>query len=218
MMSTEWVAAQMGAGIYAEPLERACIWGGMVTAREKAHFLGQVAHESGGFTATTESMDYAANRLVAVFGAHRFPPERATQYGRTSTHPADQQAIANLVYGGDWGRRNLGNTAPGDGWRFRGHGLTQLTGRDNFRRASLALFGDDRLVDHPALVLAPRTSALVAAWYWVDKGLGPWARRDDVLAVSRGVNLGNPMSTGTPNGMADRRHQTYRALALFEAL
>ena len=78
--------------------------------------------------------------------AGRITEAQAQRYGRTDNRPADQQAIANIVYGGAWGKKNLGNTEPDDGWRFRGRGLIQLTGRDNYRRCSRALFGDERLL------------------------------------------------------------------------
>lgn len=220
MVSTETVVSRMApAGVrFAQAIEAACIEFGITTERQKAHFIGQLAHESGDFRQLVESFNYAADRLVPVFGASRITEQEAQRYGRTDTRPANQEAIANIVYGGAWGRRNLGNTEIGDGWRFRGRGLIQLTGRDNYRRCSRALFGDERLLRDPDQLAEPATAARAAAWYWKDKGLGPWADMDDVLAVSRGVNLGNPRSPSRPNGIEDRAAKTTKAKRLFAEL
>jgi putative chitinase len=90
--------------------------------------------ESGGYTRLVENLNYAADKLVGVFGAKRITQQQADQYGRNSSHPANQEAIANIVYGGDWGKANLGNTVQGDGWKFRGRGLKQITGRENYQK------------------------------------------------------------------------------------
>lgn len=220
MVSTETVVTRMApAGArFAKAIEAACIEFGITSERQKAHFIGQVAHETDGFRVLSENLNYAADRLVAVFGAHRITQAQAAKVGRTDKRAADQQAIANIVYGGAWGRKNLGNTEPNDGWDFRGQGLIQLTGRDNVLRCSRALFGDDRMVRNPGMLLEPETAARAAAWYWRDKGLGSWADMDDVLAVSRGVNLGNPRSSGTPHGLEDRSAKTRLARQLFAGL
>lgn len=220
MVSTETVVSRMApAGVrFAKAIEDACIEFGITTERQKAHFVGQLAHESGDFRQVIESLNYAAERLVPKFGAHRITEPQAMRYGRTPDRPADQEAIANLVYGGAWGKKNLGNTERGDGWRFRGRGLIQLTGRDNYRRCSIALFGTERLLREPELLSDPVTAARAAGWYWQNKGLGPWADMDDVLAVSRGVNLGNPRSPGRPKGIEDRAAKTAQAKRLFADL
>lgn len=220
MVSTETVVSRMAhAGArFAKPIEDACIEWGIQSEKDKAHHIGQLAHESADFTTVTESLNYAADRLVPVFGAHRITAAQAARYGRTDTRPADQPAIANIVYGGAWGKKNLGNTEPDDGWRFRGRGLIQLTGRDNYRRCSRALFGDERLLREPELLADPVVAARAAGWYWKDKGLSPWANLDDVLAVSRGVNLGNPRSDKTPKGLEDRAAKTTKAKRLFAEL
>lgn len=220
-MSTEVVAVRMGAGDYALPLERAALWAGMEKALERAHFLGQFAHESGGFRpAVAENLNYSAKRMAEVWSsryatpetrllpvAQRQPTDRARQLAA-----AGPEAIANDVYGG-----RMGNVFPGDGWRYRGRG-PQLTGRDNYTRASRALYGDDRLVVDPDLVLRADVAAGVAAWYWRDNHIQPWALADDVLAVSRAINLGNPRSAATPIGMPDRIARTEQAKRLFAEL
>lgn len=92
-------------------------------------------------TATTESLNYSTTALRAKFSRERISLADADRYGRTKKRAANQSAIANLIYGGAWGLRNLGNKLAGDGWRFIGRGLVQLTGRRNYE-----LFG---LSDNP---------------------------------------------------------------------
>lgn len=170
-MSTETVAARMGAGIYAKPLEDACIRFGIDTTLRKAHFLAQVAHESDNFRATTE---YASGRAYE-------------------------------------GRRDLGNTQPGDGVRFRGRGLIQLTGRANYAEYSRDLYGDDRAVRDPEMLARLPDAALAAGWFWHKRGLNARADTDSVESVTRRIN-------GGTNGLADRVAKTRRAKELFAAM
>ena len=93
-----------------------------------AHWLGQMFVESKGFTTREESLNYSVQGLLDTFGRHRISKADAEKFGRidkvvkgrkTVVRAAHQNAIANIVYGGEWGRKNLGNTQPGDGWKFR---------------------------------------------------------------------------------------------------
>lgn len=113
------------------------------------------------------------------------------------------------------GRLDLGNTEPGDGKRFRGRGLIQITGRWNYGAYSQAIYGDDRCVREPERLEAEPDAALCAGWFWQANGIGEWAERDDALAVSRAVNLGNPLSKAKPNGFADRVRWLHKAKAAF---
>ncbi len=112
--------------------------------------------------------------------------------------------------------KNLGNTAPGDGYKFRGRGLIQLTGKSNYAAASKGLYGDNRLLTNPDLVITSMYNAvIVAAWWWYNcnrKTAFPdgqpnfYADKDDTLSISKTVN-GGPASVNkkyTPNGMPDR--------------
>src|SRR5690606_9297192 len=122
---------------YAVELVRQMAESGIMASWPRAAmFLGQIAVESGQFSTVTESLNYSVDALVKMFGRHRISVPDAERYGRKLGQKANQEALANLLYGGEWGRKNLGNTEPGDGWRFRGRGLKQLTGRDNYRRFS----------------------------------------------------------------------------------
>lgn len=102
-----------------------------------AYILASAWHEAK-LTPVRESLNYTPDRLLAVFGTKRISRADANRLGRTASKPADQKAIANLVYGGEWGRKNLGNI-PGanDGWDFRGGGLDQLTGRANYTKVGI---------------------------------------------------------------------------------
>ena len=129
-----------------------------------AAFCAQVAHESGETTTLTENLNYTAQRLVAVW-PRRFPSvDAARRYER------NPERLANFVYAGRGG--NAGQ-ASGDGWRYRGRGLFQLTFKDNYRLASAAL--NLPLVDNPDLAITPDVAALTAAQYWSRLGLNALA-------------------------------------------
>ncbi|TWD49539.1 glycoside hydrolase family 19 protein [Pseudomonas sp. SJZ131] len=103
----------------------------------------------------------------------------------------------------------LGNTpqADGDGQKYRGRGLIQITGRDNYRTCSLGLFGDDRLLFIPELLEKPQWAAESAAWFWEQKGLNELADRDQFNSITRRIN-------GGLNGLEDRLQLWARARAL----
>lgn len=110
------------------------------------------------------------------------------------------------------GRLDLGNTQPGDGKRFAGHGLIQLTGRANHTAYSYAVHGDDRAVRNPSMVAALPDAALAAGWFWGPyKRINPLADRDDLEAVTRKVN-------GGTNGLADRRQKLELAKSIYRTL
>lgn len=95
-------------------------------------FIATVLHESSCFTRLSENLNYSTSSLLKVFGLHRITSSEATLYGRNDTHAANEQEIANCIYGGEWGKKNLGNTEANDGWIFKGGGPIQMTGRSNF--------------------------------------------------------------------------------------
>ncbi|MDQ1062374.1 hypothetical protein [Stenotrophomonas sp. SORGH_AS_0282] len=169
-MSTETVAAAMGAGKYAQALEEACIRFGIVTPLEKAHFLAQVAHESDGFRTATEYASGAAYE----------------------------------------GRKDLENTQPGDGKRFKGRGLIQVTGRANYRTYSLWKYGDERVVVNPGMLAELPDAVDAAGWYWTvaRPKIPAMARADDLVGVTKAINGGR-------NGLIDRGEKLDKAKRLF---
>lgn len=176
-------------------LQSACKMYGITSARRLAGFLSQIGHESAGLSQLEENLNYSVQGLLSTFGRHRISEADARRYGRAPGRPADREAIANLVYGGEWGRRNLGNLHPGDGWRYRGRGLKQLTGRDNYRRCGAAI-GEDLLV-YPERLLLPGNAAFSAGWFWSTNGLNELADRGDVPGMTKRVN-------GGFNGLVER--------------
>ena len=154
-----------------------------------AHFMAQVLHESGLLRVKQESMNFTPQGLMETFGPKRITIAQAQQLGRSGAQKANQQAIANLVYGGAWGLKNLGNTAPDDGWNFRGTGLLQMTGRDSRLRIGRALGID--LIGSPELALDPRFVLYIACEEWHQKGCNPFADADNIDRVTKLINGGN---------------------------
>ncbi len=173
-----------------------------------AHFLGQIFVESGGFKVTTESLNYSVTGLLKTFSRARISEADARKYGRTHTQAANQQAIANTVYGGPWGLRNLGNTQPNDGWFYRGRGLKQLTGRDNYTRFAKHPRGRPIYRTEPERVATGEGAVASAIWFWDTRMLNGVADRNDAVAVTRLVN-------GGTNGLAMRQLWTARFLLAF---
>ncbi|EHF4923393.1 glycoside hydrolase family 19 protein, partial [Enterobacter hormaechei] len=141
-----------------------------------------------------ENLNYAAENLVLTFGSHRITPQQAAALGRTAAHPANQKAIANLVYGGEWGKEHLGNQSAGHGWKYRGRGLKQITGLSNYRSCGHALKLD--LVTHPELLEQDEYAARSAAWFYSSRGC--LLHSGDVERVTLLINGGR-------NGLDKRR-------------
>lgn len=166
----------------------------ITSPKRVAAFLSQIAHESQNLTRVRENLNYSVEGLLRTFRG-RITPEQAALYGRSPGRAADRIAIANIVYGGDWGRRHLGNTEPGDGARFIGRGLKQLTGRDNAARCGRAI-GED-FVRYPERLELPVNAALSAGWFWDSRNLNRLADSEDLVRLTREVN-------GGENGLHER--------------
>jgi putative chitinase len=152
------------------------------TALRLSHFLAQCGHESAGFKAVQENLNYGAKGLLGIFKKY-FPTEpKALQYERKP------EKIANLVYGGRMGN---GDEASGDGYKFRGRGYIQLTGKNNYAAFGKAINED--ITANPDLV-ATKYPLLSAAWFWSSNGLNTLADKgaDDasVTAITKRVNGG----------------------------
>lgn len=164
-----------------------------------AHFFAQIHHESAGFTRLQENLNYSVDSLLKLFGRHRITEEQAKQFGRTPKQKANQEAIANILYGGEWGRKNLGNTQVGDGWRYIGRGAKQVTGRSNYTRLSKDTGVD--YVNNPQWLLKEPDAMLSACWFWEKNNCNNWADKDDVVGLTRVINGGNI-------GLAERQKLT----------
>jgi putative chitinase len=162
---------------------------GINTPLRVAHFLAQCGHESGGFKVTSENLNYSAKGLAGIFKKY-FPTEAAaTPYAR------QPQKIANKVYAN---RMANGSEASGDGYKFRGRGYIQLTGRDNYTQFGKAI-GED-IASNPDKV-SSQYALLSAAWFWSKNGLNKLAdggAGDTVVtSITKRVN-------GGTIGLADR--------------
>lgn len=160
----------------------------ITTPRRVAGFLSQIAHESGKLETLQESLNYSVEGLQQFVRWKRISEADARKHGRAPGQKANQEAIANLIYGGAWGKENLDNSVWGDGWRFRGRGLKQLTGRANYTRCGLAI-GED-LANQPERLLMPVNAALSAGWFWKTHGLNEIADRGDVRQMTKTINGG----------------------------
>jgi putative chitinase len=173
---------------FVESLDAAVKYADLSTDLRLCHFLAQVAHESGGFKAVVENLNYGAAGLRATW-PKRFTDVEAAAYARKP------EKIANRVYADRMGN---GPEASGEGWKYRGRGLLQLTGKDNYRRCSLALYNDARLLENPDLLMQSAGAAMGAAWFWKANSLNKMADRDDVFDVTRIIN-------GGTHGLDDRK-------------
>ena len=168
---------------WASVLEAPMRSSGLITTNRAAMFIGQCAEESGGFTVLVENLDYSAERLRAVWPYH-FPPIPGEPSAEWYAHKPE--AIANLVYA-----NRMGNGPPssGDGWKFRGCGIIQGTGRDYWTR-----FGKSVQMDPESawnLAQTARGAAEAACWYWIDRGhLLALSDTWDVTSVTQRVNGG----------------------------
>lgn len=159
-----------------------------------AHFIAQLAHESGSFHYSSENLNYSAKALRAVFGKYFPTDELAEEYAR------QPEKIASRVYAERMGN---GDEASGEGWMYRGRGLIQLTGKDNYTNCGKATGMD--LVSAPDQLAENADAAVAAAgWFWDMRKLNGYADEDDVKAITKRIN-------GGYNGLEDREAYLARA-------
>lgn len=159
-----------------------------------AHFLAQLSHESSNFTRLVENLNYTPQGLANTnpFN-YRLTVSQRNLYGRTASHPANQKMIANIAYANENGN---GSVASGDGWRFRGRGFIQLTGRANYE--AYKKFSGYDVVNNPDLLLQTGIAIDCAAWFFsVYKGLNPLADQNLIKKITEKIN-------GAANGLNDR--------------
>lgn len=188
------------AGIFVPALNRAMTRWKIDSRLRQAAFLAQVGHESGHLRSLVENLNYRADRirqigLASVVGSRwRSLVPRADELG------GKPERFANAVYGGRMGN---GPESSGDGWKFRGRGLIQLTGRANYRAAADGL--GLPLIDKPELLEQPEYACQSAAWWWSQNGLNELTDAGKFEAITRKIN-------GGLNGQADRVALYERAL------
>ena len=168
------------------------------TVPRVAAFLAQTAHESGNYRAIKENLNYRAETLMKVWPRYFPNIEIANQYAHK------QEAIANRAYGGRMGN---GPEASGDGYKFCGRGLIQLTGKDNYTRYAQSLeIGLDEASEHLTTFEGCVQSA---AWFWEANNLNQWADAGDILTLTKKIN-------GGTLGLADRQKHYSHAMHVLE--
>jgi putative chitinase len=172
---------------------------GMDTVVRQAAFIGQCGHESNNFKTLEENLHYSTKGLMATWPS-RFPD--AVTAEKYANNP---EAIANKVYGG---RADLGNTEDGDGWKFHGRGVIQLTGRANYTNCGEAL-GQPFSTD-PGLLLEPEWACMSAGWFWNKKNL-------NLLADSESWELMTKRINGGLIGLSDRIEKIHKAMDILGA-
>jgi len=164
------------------------------TPLRQASFIGQCQHESNNFRTLEENLHYSADGLMRTWPS-RFPStDVAEQYAN------NPEKIANKVYAG-----RLGNTEEGDGWKFHGRGVIQLTGRDNYDRCGKAFSID--LISEPQLLVNPNYAALSAGWFWNKTGLNALADVQDYDTMTKRIN-------GGLLGLDDRKAKIAKAISV----
>ena len=163
---------------YRIPLADACEMYEITTPSRLFPFIANIAHESAMFTRLVESLNYSPQRLLAVFPKY-FTPAEAVEFAH------DEQRIANRVYADRMGN---GPEESGDGWKYRGRGFIQLTGRNQYRYSGRHL--GEPLEDDPDRAAQPNVAALVAADYWASKGCNELADENKHEAIVRAINGG----------------------------
>lgn len=186
---------------WVDPLNETFERFNIATPQQRAAFIGQCAHESGNFRVLEENLNYRAATLLKLFPRTQrrvwgFTPEEAAEYER------QPRKIANRIYGN---RMNNRDEASGDGFRFRGRGILQLTGAANYHHAGQGL-GVDFIME-PDLVATPQYAALTAGWFWDTQKLNALAEAGNWLALTKKIN-------GGTIGLEDRKKHINQALSV----
>ena len=179
------------AGVFVPVLNTAMNRYQNVGSKRIAAFIAQVGHESGQLKRLVENLNYSADALRKTWTS-RFNAERVTTVARKP------EQIAKIAYG-----NRMGNTATGDGWKYRGRGLIQITGKNNYLACGDVLALD--LIAHSELLEKPQYACMSAAWFWATNGLNTLADIGKFDAITQKIN-------GGQNGVADRKALYIRAL------
>lgn len=191
------------AGVFLPVLEAAMRDFAIDTTPRAAVFIAQIGHESAQLSRSVESLAYSAQRLAVVW-PRRFRSADGSPTALAREVAYQPERIANLVYAG---RNGNGDEASGDGWRFRGRGLLQVTGRSNYRSVGEGLA--QPFVARPQLLAEPRWACRTAAWWWQCNGLNELADAARFEDITRRIN-------GGLNGLEERVQLWRRAQAVLE--
>jgi len=163
---------------YVEPLNKVCEKFDISTSNRAAMFLAQVGHESGGLKIVRENLNYKAEGLTRVFPKY-FRDVDPNEYAH------NPEKIANRVYANRMGN---GDEESGDGYKFRGRGLIQLTGHDNYSHFARDMgISIDEAVEY---LETPEGAAMSAGWFWNKNNLNHCADNDDVVSATKKINGG----------------------------
>ena len=200
------------AGVFVPVLNTAMVRYQIVGAKRMAAFIAQVGHESGYLARLVENLNYSADGLAKTWPSRYGEPDgkggfvKVQVAGKVRNKPntlaliaaRKPEQIANIAYG-----NRMGNTAPGDGWKYRGRGLIQITGKNNYRACGEVLGLD--LIAQPELLEKPQHACMSAAWFWATNGLNTLADAGKFDAITQRIN-------GGQNGATDRQALYAKAL------
>jgi len=180
---------------YVAPLNKVAKAHGILDNHKRlAAFLAQVAHESGGFNFTKENLNYGAKALNSVFKKY-YPTEKDALL-----HERKPEQIANKVYASRMGN---GDEKSGDGWTYRGRGLIQLTGKENYTKFAESI--KKPVTEAVTYLETPEGAVESAAWFWSKNKLNELCDKDDFVTLTKRIN-------GGTNGLEDRKHHYEIAL------
>ena len=196
------------------PLERAQIWAehltlamdvyGINKLKHQAAFIAETGYETMWFQRWDENLNYSTpERIRAVW------PYRFKSVSDARAYIRQPQKLANYVYSN---RNGNGDEHSGDGWRYRGRGLIQITGKDNYRQAQIGM--ELPLLATPDLLKQHEYAAASAAWWWNDRNLNAYADVDDIDSISGAINRGDPKKTA--HGEDERRDAYFHALYVLD--
>lgn len=183
---------------WLQPLNDTFAKYGIDTPKRQAAFIGQCGHESNSFKVLEENLHYSAQALMRVWPS-RFDQATADKYAN------NPEMIANKVYGG---RADLGNTQDGDGWKFHGRGVIQLTGQSNYQVCGDAL--GQSFTTQPELLLEPQWACMSAGWFWNRKQLNLLADDENWTTMTKRIN-------GGTLGLDDRINRIHKAMDILGA-
>jgi putative chitinase len=190
--------AKLGIGPeWLEPLTETFEKYDISTTKRQACFIGQAMHESGGFKHLVENLNYSEQGLMRTW------PSRFPDIDIAEKFAHNQEKIANKVYGG-----RMGNTEDGDGYAYRGRGIFQLTGKENYTNCGQGIGKD--LLAHPEMLQEPLGASLSAGWYWNKRSLNQYADTMDIETMTKKIN-------GGVIGLEDRKAKINKVLDILNS-